>query len=226
MIAAAALTLALQTPRGAQVVVTAHLTTPQATTIVVAPGQSCNSKGPIFEALGTEGQARGYNVVRFEWSYCRTNPAQPEPSPNLTNEIEDYQTVLKYARTVSSGKIVLAGKSLGSMVAAHVFAQDQQAFALVLLTPVCDENSAQQNYPALKIEKRPVIMALGNKDDVCPLPMLYTYLAGTQIPVVVGEGPHNLMIYDKQDKADETRSQRNISSILAVVLNWIDQLSN
>ena len=78
------------TPRGTEVLVTTHIPdSKNLPVLLVAPGQSCNSKGPLFEALGVSGLAKNYAVFRFEWSYCGTN--NPHPEAGLKNEIEDMK---------------------------------------------------------------------------------------------------------------------------------------
>lgn len=224
----------LKTPRGASIEVTVHKASAAKGTIVVAPGQGCNSKSPIFETLGTLGAARGFNVVRFEWVYCGT--ANPNPSDDLSTEIEDYNTVLAFAKTLNT-PIFIAGKSLGSMVAYRVFAKEPAARGLVLLTPVvtypADGTTPRQivaddSYPGLKTDKRPVMMAMGNQDVLCEIPVLYDYLKDStgNIQVVVGGGGHNLMIYSSKDVVDEAKSKANLEAIMSSVLAWADQVSN
>ena len=99
---AASRTETLTTSRGAKIEVTVHEAGPKSPTIVIAPGQSCNSKGPIFEETGKQGQAAGFTVVRFEWAYCLIDPSKPAPSDDLKNEVEDFATTLAFAQTLSS----------------------------------------------------------------------------------------------------------------------------
>lgn len=238
-VAFAADTIILKTPRGADVNVTLHI--PQGAhlpAVVVAPGQSCNSKGQIFETLGQAGFAEHVAVVRFEWDYCNSNPSQPTPSPELRNEIEDFQTVLEYARSNSSidiNKITIAGKSLGSIVAYSVFAKETEVKTLVLLTPVCsyttDDNGnplpnplsvCEENYPKIKDDVRPVLMTMGNADNLCILPILYDFLKDSKgnIATVVAGGDHGLAVKDNAGNVDQVRTQNNIDAVVKSVLNW------
>ena len=219
----------LKTSRGTEVSVTLHL--PEGSdlpAVVVAPGQSCNSKGPLFETLGNSGANEEVAVVRFEWSYCNSKPAQPMPSDDLKNEIEDFETVLAYAKAhsaIDENKIVLAGKSLGSIVAYAVFAKEPNAKGALLLTPVCSQphSVCEQNYPKLKEDSRPVLMALGNKDSLCLLPVLFDYLKDSKgnISTVVAGGDHGFRVRDAAGAMDPEKTQKNINSVVTASLNWL-----
>ena len=227
------------TPRGAELEVMIHASAkPNSPTIIVAPGQSCNSKGPLFEEMGIAGAKADFTIVRFEWAYCLTST--PNPSPNLINEIEDYQAVMAYAVTlpqVDPTRLVLAGKSLGSLVAYAVFRQTPSARALSLLTPVCsyttDEEGrrlpepqrvCEENYPGLKLDPRPVHMAMGDKDDLCILHVLFDYLKDSQgnIHVQVAGGDHGFRLRKTDGSLDNERTQRNIQIVVQGFLNWAD----
>jgi predicted alpha/beta-hydrolase family hydrolase len=231
----------LTTSRGAVLEVTVHAAAAvNSPTIVIAPGVSCNSKGPLFEAVGNKGSLAGFTVVRFEWAYCLIDPTKPNPSPDLKNELEDYFTVLNYAKTlpsVDASKILLAGKSLGSIVAYTVFQSTESVKALILLTPVCsyitDDNGnplekpmqvCEENYPGLKKDIRPVMMAMGDKDDRCILNILFDYLKDSSgnIEVTVAGGDHGFRIKKSDDTVDDLRTMRNIDSVVTGVLNWAD----
>jgi hypothetical protein len=231
----------LTTARGAELEVTVHAAAaPHSPTIVVAPGQSCNSKGPLFETLGKNGSLSGFTVIRFEWAYCLKDPAKPYPSPELKNEIEDYVTVLQYAKslkTVDTNRITLAGKSLGSMVAYAVFHTELSAKALVLLTPVCtyktDEAGkplpepmrvCEENYPELKKETRPVFMTLGDHDDLCISNVLFDYLKDStgNIQVNIAGGDHGFRIMNADGSLNDTKTMKNIETVVNTVLNWVD----
>lgn len=231
--------LTLKTPRGTDITITQHV--PSGTDlplIVIAPGQSCNSKGPIFETLGQMGEAQNFAVVRFEWSYCNIDPSNPTPSENLVNEIEDFNTVLQYAKSIPSinpSKIILAGKSLGSLVAYAVFKNKPSARSLALLTPVCtyttDDNGTplpkplnvcEESYPKIKDDSRPILIAMGDKDTLCLLPFLYDFLRDSEgnITTVVGGGGHSLTIKDTAGKVDQAKTQKNIETMIGALLNW------
>ena len=235
----------ITTPRGAEIEVTVHAPFNVARpTLVVAPGQSCNSKGALFESIGSRGMSAGFTVVRLEWAYCLKDPTKPTPSPDLKNEIEDLEAALSFARTlpsVDASKIVVAGKSLGSIVAYSVFRSTPGAPALALLTPVCTyttdedgkplpepERVADQNYPELKKDARPVLIALGEKDSLCLLPVLFDYLKDSKgnIGVQVAGGDHGFRLFKAERVVDEVKTEKNIQSVITGLLNWSELKTN
>ncbi len=230
----------LKTSRGSEVHVTLHI--PQGSNlpaIVVAPGQSCNSKGALFETLGNLGDGEKLAVVRFEWSYCNSNPSQPTPSADLKNEIEDFKTVLEFAKShaaIDKNSIILAGKSLGSLVSYSVFANEPSAKGLILFTPICsyttDDNGnllpeplnvCDDNYPKIKEDKRPVLMTMGNGDSLCLIPVLYDFLKDSKgnIAIVVAGGDHGFRSKDSAGAVDKAKTQKNINSVVTSALNWV-----
>lgn len=237
-------TIRLTTPRGDQLEVTVHEAPAKSPTLVVAPGQSCNSKGPLFETMGLLGPRAGFTVIRFEWAYCLKDPSKPIPSTDLKNEIEDFVTVLDFAKTLGSvdaDKITLAGKSLGSGVAHSVFLKSPSVKALALLTPICSyatdeagrplevpERVTEENYPGLKKEIRPVLMAMGDRDSLCLLPVLYDYLKDStgNIQVSVAGGDHGFRMKQADGSLDSLKTARNIETVVNGLINWADLKSN
>lgn len=217
----------LKTPRGATVHVIAHVPQSQKPlrALLVAPGKSCNAKGSLFEALGQMGEKKGLVVFRFEWSYCNNNPQRPSPSPGLKNEIEDFQTVLTFMKSLSSvnsQEIFIGGKSLGSVVAYSVFSQFPLAKGAVMLTPVCTGDG--EYYPGFKKDPRPLLFALGNKDpDNCAIPVLAKLLkdAGPHIRTVIVGGDHGFRILDSAGQMILPLTQQNLLRVVNSTLNWV-----
>jgi predicted esterase len=231
----------INTPRGSDVEITIHSSsTTKKPTIIVAPGQSCNSKGPLFETLGVKGSLENFTIVRFEWAYCLKDPSKPIPSDNLANEIEDFKTVMAYAISnpaVDAEKIIIAGKSLGSVVAYSVFQSTPSAKGLVLLTPLCtyttDDNGnplptplqvCEENYPLMKKDSRPIYMTMGDRDSACIVNVLFDYLKDSQgnVLVNVAGGDHGFRVKKLDGTIDAVKTQRNIDSVIDGILNWVN----
>lgn len=238
----AATEFTLRTPRGTDVPVIFHRSTAvqSRTILVLAPGQSCNYKNNLFERIGEEGDNSDIAIVRFEWSYCsQTNPNDREPSQDLSTEREDFQTVLTFAQSFTFGdskRIIIGGKSLGSIVAYQIFSFNSSIQSLLLLTPVCSYTKdadlnplpkpielGEENYPLLKNETRPILLALGNRDPLCLTPLLYDFLKTTQgnVSTLIGIGDHGFRTKNAQNEVDETQTRHNINSIMPAIFNWI-----
>jgi predicted alpha/beta-hydrolase family hydrolase len=229
----------LKTPRQSQMEIQwLAPSSPTAPVLVVAPGQSCNARRPLFEALGQAAQNQGVGLLRLEWSYCSLDKDKRKPSTELQGEKEDIQSALNWLKqTGVKNPVLLAGKSLGSLVSYSVFQNQPELKGLALLTPVCsyneDEkgqllnppiNMLEKHYPGLAQIQRPLLVSLGNDDSLCHLPYLYTVLqnagAGPNQQLQVWGGGHSLGIALSADKMDEVASERNLNAFAQGVMNW------
>lgn len=198
--------------------------------LVMAPGQGCNPRLDMYEAIGKQAKNHGYTLVRLYWAYCVADPQNGQPSDDLSAEKEDFMTTLKYAREnlkFLESQLFVGGKSLGSIVASDVFQNEKSLQGLVLLTPVCTDRSDaknpksafKENYPSLSEESRPVLMAQGNEDLLCETQHFQDFFKGKGlnfIPLVV-RGNHSLGVTNAKGEFDAEAGAKN----LAVVSNWI-----
>lgn len=227
----------LKTPRQSQMEILWQAPkSASAPVIVVAPGQSCNARRPLFEALAHAAHSQGVGLLRLEWSYCNLEKDQRKPSPELTSEKADVETALNWLKqTGVKNPILLAGKSLGSLVSYGVFQSHPELKGLALLTPVCSynedekgqllnppQNMLAKHYPGLAQMMRPLLVSLGNDDSLCHLPYLYSDLqnTGNKHQLQVWGGGHSLGIALTADKIDEVASERNLSAFALGVMNW------
>jgi predicted alpha/beta-hydrolase family hydrolase len=217
--------------------------TAPAAAVVLAPGQNCVSRGPIFETFtdlaskALDQNRAGLVVVRFEWDYCKQSPEHRVPSPLQINETQDLRAVLEYASKsplINANRIALVGKSLGSLVTARLFASSTFR-SLAILTPVCtysshsrdiDEepfNVLSMNYPFLKQDERPVLMVTGNQDDLCHLPHLEDFLSDSKgnIDTLVVGGDHGLTVRKATGEIDPQATEANISGSARMIVDWI-----
>ncbi len=218
----------IKTPRGAEVNVSITLPSAEATkapALVIAPGQGYHMDLPLVKDLATKAAQNGFVVYRFNWNYF-TGVPKGRPSDDLANEIEDMKTVIAHTRQnsrVDSTRVVIAGKSLGSLVSYRAFAQDSALLGLILMTPICtdfEKNEAvgEEYYPALAAQTRPIAMVLGNQDPGCSLPMLYDFLKGTKgnVSVNVFGGGHSLTFTPPNAEKDA----RNIEAAVNATAHW------
>ena len=240
--ALAATEFTLKTPRGTEVQVILHRSTSlqSRAILVLAPGQSCNYKNNLFERFGAESETSNIAVIRFEWSYCsHANAEDRVPSQDLSFEREDFQTVLTFAQSFSysdTQRIIVGGKSLGSVVAYQIFTRNNTLHSLLMLTPVCTYTKdagpnplpkpievGEENYPGISNEYRPILMALGDQDPLCLTPYLYDFLKTTKgnVSTLIGIGDHRFQSKNKQNVVDEQQTAKNISAILPPIFNWL-----
>lgn len=158
--------------------------------VVLASGQGYHLALPALAQTAQQLVAHGIAVYRFNWAYFSNNPKAGRPSDDLSNELEDLQSVLKMAHAeprVAQDKVSVGGKSLGSLVAWKALSLDPSLRAGVFLTPVCSRSSGEQaqdfsdeNYPGITTELRPVLFVAGDRDPLCAPRVLYAFAAKSQ----------------------------------------------
>lgn len=200
-------TFSLETERGAKVNVIAQypdkkeLTEAKAFPVVIlASGSRYHMRQPLQEKTAAALQENGFAVIRFDWAYYVADPQTGTQSNDRKAEIEDLNRVLAWVReqkNIDPQRIIIAGKSLGSIIGWHVFRQHKDISAAVLLTPVCNDDgdkkrSADSIYPGVAEEKRPSLWLIGDRDPVCSLSRFYRFAANSpeQLHTIVLDGNH------------------------------------
>ena len=192
--------------------------------IIIAPGGGYHMDLPIITELAKESVKNGLIAVRFNWHYFTSGG---KGSADFSTEIEDLKAVIAYIRNhprVDPGKLILAGKSNGSIVAYNTFL-DMKAdiFALFLLTPICNEaGDMAALYPGLADQKIPVVLLLGNSDRMCAMQFLYSGLqtAGNNVTTLIIQGDHGLNLGPFDDPAFKEANQNNISAAIHMLGYW------
>jgi predicted alpha/beta-hydrolase family hydrolase len=235
-------TVKVKTSRGAEVAVAINVPDSPAgkhPAVIIAPGQGYHKELSIIKELAEVLAANGILAFRFDWNYFSSVP-QGQPSENLSKEVEDMQAVVSLARSdprVDAAQLIIGGKSLGSVVAFEVFKKNAESKALFLLTPLCssatDANGktlavpisiAADNYNGFTTIAKPVVMALGNNDPACSVPILYDFLKATKgnaVTIVVG-GDHSLNVTSGADAVSAKRNADNVSQSVRIIAHWVN----
>lgn len=218
----------LETNRGAKINVMEDFPDTQKgekfSAIIIAPGSRYPMNRPIIKLMAEESVKNGVAVFRFNWHYYSN---RGRPSPGSTFEREELQTVLDYVRNhprIDPDKIILAGKSFGSIIAYSIFKKNKDIFGLFLLTPICNkENDIQARYPGLPDVKRNTVILLGNEDPLCALGFLYDGLgnSGNNIATVVISGDHGLNIDPEKIGKPQMTSAENIQFAVNSITYWL-----
>jgi acetyl esterase/lipase len=170
--------------------------------VVLAPGTNYAMRLPALERVARALVSEGVAVFRFDWAYWVRSGAQGHPSADRAAEVEDFATVVAHARKatcVDPARILVGGKSLGSIIAWRVLRADPAVKGALLLTPVCSPKPTgpklpDANYPDVANEARPTAWILGEADPVCTTSVLYGYLAGAKrARVAVVRGDHGFV---------------------------------
>lgn len=219
----------IETPRGDKLEANLSLPNGQGPfpVLIIAPGQGYHKDLPIPVELSAAALKQNYITLRFNWKYQTDGGS---PSVDFKNEIEDLESVITYARSLKNSdqnKILMAGKSLGTVVSYEVFQKDQSLHSLYLLTPICTQYwnergeevppfpTMEKYYPLLKTEKRPVHITVGDKDRLCELKMLYEFLSQTDraptLSIVGGDHGLNLGPWNDPNFHKPNRLNRKVA---------------
>ncbi|MBT9457207.1 MAG: alpha/beta hydrolase [Burkholderiaceae bacterium] len=229
--------LRVKTPRGAELEVVADLPSGPGpfAAIVLAPGQGYHLALPALEQTAQALVAQGIAVYRFNWAYFSGNPKAGKPSEDLSLELEDLRTVLALAKAeprVAGARLSVGGKSLGSVVAWRALAADAGLRSGLFLTPVCSRtpqgqavpvSHADENYPGIASERRPIAFIAGDQDPLCAASVLYRFAAPAPGParVAIVGGDHSFENRKLPAAAADAARIRNIRAVALLAGNFI-----
>lgn len=193
--------------------------------VVIASGRGGGMGSQLVKGFAERAVKAGVVAVRFDYAYFT---AKGEPSKGAVAEAEEMRNVLMAIRTdprIDSSRIVLAGKSLGSVVAHAVFSNDNSVLGEILFTPVVTTiEQGNRLYPGLQGSYRPVAIILGNKDqETAPLGTLYNFLqtASLRVSVNVVAGDHGLFVVGPDGKQDAAQSKKAQDAALDLAVYWL-----
>jgi predicted alpha/beta-hydrolase family hydrolase len=198
------------------------------TAVVIAPGQGYHMDLPLIVRCAERLSDEGFFVVRFNWGYFAK---KGKPSADLKTEQADLEAVVAWIRkTDGVKKVILAGKSLGSLVVLNRAGEKHDDIAGVgLLTfPIHDPGDAGNLWvtPA-DIDKVgcPMMIALGDRDPLASLPALYGLVAKTArpAPIVVAPGEHSFR--DPAKKDDSARTAEHLDVVIDAFLLYCKRWS-
>lgn len=216
-------TVSIATVRGPRLEATLHRPAkPNGVAVVLAPGQEYHRGMPIL-LRGAEGlAAAAFTALRFDWAYFAS---RGNPSADLANERDDLEAVIGFVRALPGiKKVVLAGKSQGSMVVlARAASNPEDLAGLALLTlPLHAPGSAAlytetQTMRLLDLQV-PSLVVSGDADRLASLPVLYGLLAKATNPprLVVVPGGHGF----EKSKDDSSQTADNVSLAVSALVLW------
>ncbi|NRB40841.1 MAG: hypothetical protein HRU20_20615 [Pseudomonadales bacterium] len=204
--------------------------------LLIAPGKGYHMDLPLVKKLAQEAAENNIISLIFNWHSFTSNGTSSE---DLAKEVQDMAAALKYIKSlanVDTDKIMLAGKSLGSVVAYKIFKSHQDLFSLYLLTPLCtwhwDDQGNQVypfpigeiRYPKLNDELRPIHITLGNKDTLCMPEMLYDFLkmSNGNISTTVLGGDHGMNLRKWHDPTYKDRNEANLKAAVHTTSHWMN----
>jgi alpha/beta superfamily hydrolase len=178
--------------------------------VVIAPGAGYDMSQPLITDAAEEAASLGYRVLRFNWRYVTANS---ERADGIENEVRDLKEAVQYLKTITHGdeQITLIGKSLGSIVAARVAAED--SYPAILLTPICRSETQFKNF--YKPTNNGQVMIAGDNDPLCDTQILFSYVdPSTKVSIL--QGDHGF------EGASLAESKRNRAAVRKLVGYWLD----
>lgn len=236
---ACAETLSATTPRGAKLEVVADFPAGAGPfpTLLLAPGAGYHMALPLLEQTARRLVEQGIAVYRFNWAYFSSTP-RGKAADDLAAEMEDFATVLKLARAearVDPARLSVGGKSMGTVVAWRALSADKALRSGLFLTPLCSRTptgqatpsaTADETYPGMAAELRPIAFISGDKDPLCNAAFLYGFAAkaSNAARVVVIGGDHSFENRALGAAAAEGFRDRNVDVVARLSANFITEL--
>ena len=182
--------------------------------VMIVPGLRYPMDGPIFKQMTRIVVDMGFVVVRLNLVFYLNDPVNGMPSDDLEVELNELQALdlqLRMDKKVDPSRIVILGKSFGSVVAWKVFRSRKDYLAGILMTPLCAEEG-DSHYPISSEEVRPVLLIAGDNDPYCKLNLVRRLLGvlGARTELQIVPGNHRL------EKADVPTAQKDLVSVEAV----------
>jgi predicted alpha/beta-hydrolase family hydrolase len=193
-----------------------------AVAVVLASGHGGGRDRPVRKWTGEALASAGFTVLRFDWAFFTAG--RKSPSESLSAEVADLEGAIAFAkRQPGVSKVILSGKSLGTMAAAkRLETKSDDLTALLLLTlPLTqgdDAGTAREGMDSLLHTKLPTLIVVGDHDPLCPLPVLYDFAAKCDAKprIVVVPGDHGL----SKGNGDESETEENVALGAAAAALW------
>lgn len=143
-------------------------------------GGDMDARGMLRLASALE--ARGFDVVRFNFPYREKGSGRPDPMPVLKASIEKIVETVR--KELGGRRLIVGGRSMGaraaSMLAAEGFACDGLLLAAYPLHPAGKpEQLRDAHLPRIRC---PVLCLNGTRDELCGRDLMERALAKVQAP--------------------------------------------
>lgn len=198
--------------------------------VIIASGRTGGMGTNVVKGLADKAVRDGLIAVRFDYDYYS---AKKDPSKGLVDETDQFNAVVDATLNdprVDPKRVVVAGKSLGTVVANRSFSNNPTFLGEVLLTPIISTvDAGEKLYPNLPVAGRPIVLIVGNSDtENAPLGVVYNYLkdASRKIMVDIVAGDHGFAVTDLVDPSSKRSNAANVDAALEVAEYWVRQIAH
>jgi predicted alpha/beta-hydrolase family hydrolase len=166
-------------------------------------------------------------TVPFDYPYMREGRKAPDPLPRL---IAAHREAAAKALGENGGKLVFAGKSMGSRVGCHASLEEPSVVALVCFGyPLkgAGKKAAIRDEVLLQL-RIPILFVQGTRDSLCPLDLLESVRSKMKAPStlhVVTGGDHSLNVSAAALKSSGETQEDSDARILARVRDFLAEVA-
>jgi predicted alpha/beta-hydrolase family hydrolase len=196
--------------------------------ILFAPGAGAPSTSAWMKRWAKHLGALG-KVVRFDYPYMRAGRKAPDKPDVL---VAAHLEALAKARKRHRGKVVLAGKSMGSRIGCHAAVSLAEAGGEAPDALVCFGYPLRSPSGTLRDEvlvklRAPILFVQGTDDPLCPLPLLEDVRRRMTAPnerYVVEGGNHSLEVGARRMKEAGLTARGVEAAAMAAVAGFLDSV--
>lgn len=201
-----------------------HLVPGSRLAVALAPGAGTSMANPLLVALASGLSARGFTVLRFNFSYSERGSRRPDPPQRL---IAAYRAAAEVLRGCGAGKLVMGGRSMGgrmaSMLAAEGYACDALVYFGYPLHPAGQPAKLRDAH--LPQVRPPMLFVQGTRDELCDLALLRPVLEriGERAALHILQGADHSFAARKTDRPAGAGSV--LDEAIGAAADWLDRVA-
>lgn len=193
--------------------------------VVLAHGSTGSYQDPLLVELHRALSERKYLTLRFNFPFAEAQKKRPDPPHVLDRTMRSAIALLGRDPTAAPAHVFLAGKGLGSRVAADLAASGPRVDGVVLLgyplhAPGATEPSKVEHLFRIV---SPLLFVQGTRDKRCDLSALRRTLTRVGTPTalhVVQEADQSFHVPKKSGRTDA----EVVEEVLAVMDTWMHRV--
>lgn len=184
--------------------------------VIIVPGLHSDNDSPWLRKTAVQLAEEGFFVYTFNWAESGIDNNHLEGLKAL----ESILAVIRNDPQIDNDKLILVGKSFGSIITNELFNKDQSIKALIQLNPFCD-NQYVNPLSSYIGAHRPVTIIASTNNQYCSINKLYNELPGADnnisIHTIAGDYAFNVAGHNS---ITNVNNANNYSIIISIVVYW------